>query len=133
MVVWLLVSMLVGCGDGPADERVAGQWHGAIEVPGAPVVVGVEFTGRHSGVIDIPAQQMTQHPLADVVADPGEVRFGVPDVPGDARFAGRLDESAGAIVGDFRQAGQTFGLTLNRAPGAPPARDAGPPNPDTNN
>src|SRR5690606_41860929 len=63
VVVWLLVSMLVGCGDAPVDERVAGRWHGAIEVPGAPVVVGVEFTGRHSGVIDIPAQQMTRHPL----------------------------------------------------------------------
>ncbi|WP_280414895.1 alpha/beta hydrolase family protein [Nocardia carnea] len=122
VVVWLLVSMLVGCGDAPVDERVAGRWHGAIEVPGAPVVVGVEFTGRHSGVIDIPAQQMTRHPLEEVVAEPDEVRFGVPDVPGDALFAGRLDESAGAIVGDFRQAGQSFGLTLNRAPVPPPGR-----------
>lgn len=122
LVVWSLVALLVACGDEAADERVAGRWHGAVEVPGAPLVVGVEFTGRHSGVIDIPAQQITSHLLADVVAEPDEVRFGIPDVPGEARFAGRLDESAGAIVGDFRRSGQSFGLTLERAPVPPPAR-----------
>lgn len=121
-VVWLLVAVLVGCGGEAADERVAGQWHGAIEVPGAPVAVGVEFTGRHSGVIDIPAQDLTRRPLSEVVAEPEQVRFGVPDIPGDARFAGRLDPAGGAIIGDFRQAGQTFGLTLNRAPLPPPGR-----------
>ncbi|MBF6349036.1 alpha/beta hydrolase [Nocardia flavorosea] len=122
VVVWSLVAMLAGCGAEPADDRVAGRWHGAVEVPGAPLVVGVEFTGRHSGVIDIPARQVASHPLTDVVAEPDEVRFGIRDIPGDARFDGRLDESAGTIVGDFRRSGQTFGLTLNRAPVPPPAR-----------
>ncbi|MEU1982296.1 alpha/beta fold hydrolase [Nocardia sp. NPDC019395] len=128
-VVWLLVSMLVGCADQSVDDRVGGQWHGAIDVPGAPVRVGVEFTGRYSGVIDIPAQQLNRIPLSDVVAEPDQVEFDVPDVPGDARFAGRLDESAGAIVGDFSQAGQTFGLTLNRQQVPPPARPQEPKQP----
>lgn len=127
-VVAVLVALLVGvaavtaCAAGDADERVRGQWHGAVAVPGAPVVVAVDFTGPRSGVIDIPAQRTGRHPLRDVVAKPGEVRFDVPDVPGDARFDGRLDESAGAIVGDFSQAGRTFGLRLAREPVPPPAR-----------
>ncbi|WP_459547359.1 alpha/beta hydrolase family protein [Nocardia sp. X0981] len=124
-VVSVVVAVLVGCAERGADERLAGQWHGAIEVPGAPVApvaVAVDITGNHSGVIDIPAQGMTRRPLTGVVAEPGRVEFGIPDAPGDARFVGRLDESAGAIVGDFRQSGHTFGLTLSRGPLGPPAR-----------
>ncbi|MFI5718167.1 alpha/beta hydrolase family protein [Nocardia sp. NPDC051750] len=121
-VVWLLVSMLVGCADPSVDERVGGQWHGAIEVPGAPMLVGVEFTGRHSGVIDFPVRQASGLALSDVVAEPDQVKFGIPDMPGDPRFAGHLDESAGTIVGDFNQSGQSFGLTLSRNPVPPPAR-----------
>lgn len=121
-VVWLLVSMLVGCADAAVDERVGGQWYGAIETPGAPVLVGVQFTGRHSGLVDIPVHKLNDRPLADVVAEPDQVEFGVPDMPGDAQFAGRLDEPAGRIVGDYRQAGQTFGLTLSREPVPRPAR-----------
>ncbi|MGW5384553.1 alpha/beta hydrolase family protein [Nocardia sp. NPDC003963] len=121
-VLSMLVPVVVGCTGGAVDDRVGGQWHGAIEVPGAPVVVAVDFTGRHSGVIDIPARQVAGRTLADVSAEPEQVEFGVPDVPGDARFAGRLDESADAIVGDFRQSGQSFGLRLARGPVGPPAR-----------
>ncbi|WP_280407049.1 alpha/beta hydrolase family protein [Nocardia carnea] len=121
-VVWLLVSMLVGCADEAVDERVGGQWYGAVEVPGAPVLVGVEFTGRHSGLVDIPVHKLKDRPLSDVVAEPDRVEFGVPDMPGDAEFAGHLDEPAGTIVGDYRQAGQTFGLTLSREPVPRPGR-----------
>ncbi|WP_328397792.1 alpha/beta hydrolase family protein [Nocardia sp. NBC_00416] len=121
-VLSTVVASVIGCADGAVDDTVRGQWHGAIEVPGAPVVVAVDFTGHRSGVIDIPAERVDRRALADVVAEPRRVEFGVPDVPGEARFAGRLDESAGAIVGDFRQSGHTFGLTLNREPVAPPAR-----------
>ncbi|NUP26968.1 MAG: prolyl oligopeptidase family serine peptidase [Nocardia sp.] len=121
-VLSMLVPVVVGCTGGAVDNRVRGQWHGAIEVPGAPVVVAVDFTGQHSGVIDIPAKQVAGRKLDDVVTDPERVEFGVPDVPGDARFAGRLDESADAIVGDFRQSGQSFGLRLDRRPVGPPAR-----------
>jgi pimeloyl-ACP methyl ester carboxylesterase len=121
-VLSMLVPVFAGCPGGAVDDRVRGQWHGAIEVPGAPVVVAVDLTGRHSGRIDIPAEKVADRALAGVVAEPERVEFGVPDVPGDARFAGRLDESADAIVGDFRQAGHSFGLRLNRRPVGPPAR-----------
>ncbi|WP_039825961.1 alpha/beta hydrolase family protein [Nocardia testacea] len=121
-VLSMLVPVLAGCPGGAVDDRVRGQWHGAIEVPGAPVVVAVDFTGRTSGRIDIPAERIAGRALAEVVAEPGRVEFGVPDVPGDARFAGRLDESADAIVGDFRQSGHSFGLRLNRRPVGAPAR-----------
>ncbi|WP_327150321.1 alpha/beta hydrolase family protein [Nocardia sp. NBC_01329] len=121
-VLSVLVPVVFGCAGGAADDRVRGQWHGSIEVPGAPLVVAVNFTGRRSGVIDIPAEQVAGRVLDDVVAEPERVEFGVPEVPGDARFAGRLDESADAIVGDFRQSGRSFGLRLNRRPVGPPAR-----------
>lgn len=118
-VLSVLVPVVFGCAGGAADDRVRGQWHGSIEVPGAPLVVAVNFTGRRSGVIDIPAEQVAGRVLDDVVAEPERVEFGVPEVPGDARFAGRLDESADAIVGDFRQSGRSFGLRLNRRPVGP--------------
>lgn len=121
-VVSMLVPLFAGCPGSTVDERVRGQWHGAIEVPGAPVVVAVDFTGRHSGRIDIPAERVTDRALTEVVAEPERVEFGVADIAGDARFAGRLDESADAIVGDVRRSGHRYGLRLSRRPVGPPAR-----------
>ena len=54
-------------------------------------------------------------PLADVSADGGTVRFTVPDLAGDASFAGTLAADGSAIGGRFTQGGAEY--PLGTAPG----------------
>ena len=120
LVLALVVSVLSGCTGAPADSRLNGQWHGTIAVPGAPLMITLEFTGDDRGIIDIPAQEIRRQELTDVVAEPGAVRFTVPEL--DAGFTGRLNEAADTVIGDFTRSGRTYPLSLTRQPVAAPAR-----------
>ncbi|MBF6354813.1 alpha/beta fold hydrolase [Nocardia higoensis] len=106
--------------EGP--EPVGGDWHGAIEVPGSPIEIGVTFNGPDSATIDIPVQGIEDVALRDVRTAPGDVGFVVPDIPGEPTFKGALDEATGRIGGEFTQMGQSFPLTLEPGAIAPLAR-----------
>lgn len=116
----LIVSLVAvlfavaACSSGSQDEpeTVGGHWHGDLEIPDAPLAVGVEFTGPNSGTIDIPAQGIREFALGEVRTDPVDVGFTLPGIPGDPVFKGALDSGTGRITGDFTQLGQTITLTL---------------------
>lgn len=94
----------------PAN-RVLGDWHGAIEVPGNPLPVGVSLA-EGKGTIDIPTQGVHATALKDVVTQPDRVEFRLADVPGDPVFRGKLDGDK--IAGTFSQGGQDLPLSMQR-------------------
>jgi uncharacterized protein len=129
----VLVTLLLSAGcsvpaPGPgaaAAVTVTGSWTGRLELPGAPLDLGVTFAGTLdalTGTLDVPAQGIAGLPLAGVSADGGTVRFTVPGLPGNVSFAGTLAADGSAIGGRFSQAGMSYPLVLHRGAVAAPAR-----------
>ncbi|WP_342800709.1 alpha/beta fold hydrolase [Nocardia sp. No.11] len=114
-VLFVVAALVTGCSsDEDAGPAVQGPWHGDIEVPGAPIAIGVTFAENGSATIDIPAQGVRAAALKDVRTEPDRVEFTVPDAPGDPGFRGKLDGEQ--ITGDWAQSGQTVPLVLRRGP-----------------
>ncbi|MBF6215359.1 alpha/beta fold hydrolase [Nocardia puris] len=123
LALFVVTAMVAGCGsDADPPDPTKGDWHGAIEIPGQAVNVGVTFGDDGTATIDIPDQGAEDLPLKDVRSDREAVEFAIPDIPGDPVFKGRYDSETGKITGDFTQSGQSFPLTLERGALAPPAR-----------
>src|SRR3954447_7293633 len=80
----LVVALLGGACAGAAPE-VTGEWHGRIEVPGAPLDIGLTLRPG-GGSVDVPAQGTTDLPLTDVRTDGGRLVATLPAVQG--RFGG---------------------------------------------
>jgi uncharacterized protein len=98
-------------------HSVAGSWTGRLDLPGAPLDVGVTLTSTPealSGTLDVPAQGVVGLPLEGVTVDGATVRFAVPELPRDAAFSGTLAADASTISGSFTQAGMRFPLVLRR-------------------
>ena len=135
----LLALLLTGaCGvpapgpGAPAAVDVAGSWNGHLELPGMPLDLGVTLTGSPgalTGTLDVPTQGVRAMPLADITADGGTIRFTVPELPGNASFAGTLAADGSAIGGRFTQNGTEFPLVLRRGAVAAPARPQEPQSP----
>ncbi|WP_433759784.1 alpha/beta hydrolase family protein [Nocardia sp. CA-135398] len=121
-VLVLIVALVAGCSSEKGETRsLTGDWHGSIEVPGAPLALGVNFADNGSATIDIPSQGLNGAELKDVSAEPDRVAFAIPNTPGDPVFEGKFDKDANRIVGEFRQAGQSLPLTLEPGKIGPPA------------
>ena len=100
---------------------LAGDWHGAIELPGSPleVTVTLEQDGQEwRGSIDIPAQGAQDLPLERISVQGDVISFRISGVPGEPTFQGTVAE--GEITGIFIQSGQEFPFTLSRADTAAP-------------
>jgi len=101
-----------------ADPFV-GDWKGMISVPEAEIDIVCHFVmdaeGNLTGTMDSPSQGAFDLMLMDVEVKGGTISFGIddPNVPGDPRFSGTLDEARASISGDFSQGGAsgTFELT----------------------
>ncbi|MEV0293085.1 alpha/beta fold hydrolase [Nocardia sp. NPDC050710] len=107
------VMVAAGCSsDSNPPDPTTGDWHGAIQVPGQPLEVGVTFAEDGTATIDIPEQGVRDAQLKDVRSDREAVEFRLADIPGDPMFRGRYESDR--ITGDFTQAGQSFPLTLER-------------------
>lgn len=128
MALWLIMAAAV-TGWGPvspvlAQDRVAGRWEGAINLPGMDLGIIVVFTADGDslrGTIDIPMQMAKGLPLRDIVQDGQGMRFALQAGPGLAAFAGTL--AADSIAGTFTQATVRCPFILRRAA----ARAAAPP------
>jgi CubicO group peptidase (beta-lactamase class C family) len=100
------------------DARFIGHWEGAIQVPGTPLAISVEFTSKTGGglnaTISIPAQGAKDLPLADVAQTDAAIAFKISGVPGDPSFKGTLAADGAKISGTFTQGGATFPFTLER-------------------
>ena len=116
---WLLVGFLVWNAAGA--QELAGRWHGELELPGTPLVVGLTFAqtpGGLGGTIDIPAQGVSELPLTDLTKKGRSVTFSLQGVPGNPRFDGQLSgsEDNAKLAGTFSQNGQSFPFTLSPGP-----------------
>jgi pimeloyl-ACP methyl ester carboxylesterase len=102
---------------------VAGQWQGQLEIPGAPLSVGVTVThtdGGYGGTFEVPAQGLSGAALTDVAVDGATIGFAIAGIPGNPTYRGQFDGQR--IAGTFSQSGQSFPLTLSRGTPAAPAR-----------
>lgn len=100
-------------------QNLAGAWQGTIELPEAPLAVGVTLVDGADGLggtIDIPAQGIEDLPLTDVNLSGDRLTFGLQGVPGAPVFDGTVAGAgeAARISGDFTQSGRTFPFTLGR-------------------
>ncbi|MFD8247856.1 alpha/beta hydrolase family protein [Nocardia sp. NPDC059691] len=121
LALLMITAVAAGCSESNPPEPTTGDWHGAVEVPGQPVQVGVSFHDDGTATVDIPAQGMSGVQLKDVSTDRNGVSFAVPDVPGDPVFHGKYESGTDRITGDLTQAGQKFPLALSRGKVVPPA------------
>ncbi|WP_228002989.1 alpha/beta hydrolase family protein [Nocardia australiensis] len=124
-VLLVIAALVVGCSSGSDSnppEPTTGDWHGAIEIPGKPIDLGVTFTDNGAATIDIPMQSVHAAPLKDVKTDRTAVEFAIADFPGDPKYRGTYDSGTDKITGDYTQSGQSFPLTLQRGKVAEPVR-----------
>ena len=128
--VVLGVALLgVGCAraqSATGGTDLTGDWQGRIEVPGAPLDIGITLSADGGGTLDVPAQGLTDLPRAAVRVDGARFTAAVPGLPGGAAIDGAVAEDAASIAGDFTQAGRTFPFSLERGSAAPPARPQDP-------
>jgi pimeloyl-ACP methyl ester carboxylesterase len=98
-----------------AQERIAGEWDGAISLPGIDLGILVHFSGPNDALqatIDIPMQMAKGLPLTNVRAALPAVHFELPAGPGLAIFEGTV--AGDSIAGNFRQGGVTARFRLHR-------------------
>ncbi|MEU4341690.1 alpha/beta fold hydrolase [Nocardia sp. NPDC023852] len=122
LALFVIAALVAGCSESNPPDPITGDWHGAIEVPGQPLQVGVSFHADGTATIDIPVQGVTGAQLKDVNSDRNGVSFAIPDIPGDPVFRGKYESGPDRITGDFTQAGQSFPLALRRGKVAALAR-----------
>lgn len=98
-------------------QSPAGEWRGAIELPGSKLEVTVVLEQRADGWhgdIDIPAQQAKDLPLDPIAVDGAAVTFAIAGIPGEPTFAGELSATGDRLSGKFTQGGRTFPFVLQR-------------------
>lgn len=117
VLIALAVLTLASAWAGPQD--LAGHWEGAIAVPGAKLLVDLDFAkqanGAWTGDISIPAQGAKDLPLTGIKAEGAEVTFAISAIPGDPTFKGQISADGAKITGRFTQGGATFPFELARA------------------
>jgi CubicO group peptidase (beta-lactamase class C family) len=99
----------------PVD--LAGAWEGAIKLPGMELNIAIDFKQEREawqGEIDIPQQNASNLPLANIKREGAKISFDLPSVPGNPSFKGTLAADGQTISGDFSQSEQTFPFTLKR-------------------
>jgi CubicO group peptidase (beta-lactamase class C family) len=113
--------VMLGAGVSPAVAAAGagldGHWEGAIELPGQPLEIDLDFAREGegwNGDISIPAQGAQDLPLVDVRATGVDVSFVIQGIPGEPTFDGALSEDGESLDGSFTQGGQTFPFHLTR-------------------
>jgi pimeloyl-ACP methyl ester carboxylesterase len=140
LVLAVLALVLSACSEDdekkPAAEKPAaeaprgldGDWAGVIEVPGAPVDVGLTFAGD-GATITIPAQGLEDAELTGVRTTDTEVAFEAPQIAPDATFSGTYAPATDRITGKLTAAGQDLAVSLERGTVAPLERPQEPTEP----
>ncbi|MGL6234003.1 MAG: alpha/beta hydrolase family protein [Segniliparus sp.] len=141
LLVLACVAAMIGCSkaqprpeqakpSGEAGGPLLGDWNGEIQTPSGPLAIGVALN-KDGGFVDVPSQGLFAKPLGAVAAEPGDVRFAIPGLPGAPNFHGTYDPATGAIAGQFVQFGSAFPLVLRpgKAAGANRPQEPEPPYP----
>jgi hypothetical protein len=98
-----------------AQFAIAGDWVGAIELPGLNLGVVLHFSGTNDSLratIDIPMQLAQGLPLKNVRFALPVVHFELPAGPGLALFDGTM--AGDSITGDFQQGNVSARFFLHR-------------------
>jgi len=98
-----------------AVDNFTGNWEGAIEIPGSPLELLVEFSqedGELVGSMDIPAQGAYGINLIISSVDSSNITFALEGLPGDPTVEAEISDDGELISGDFMQAGMTFPIEL---------------------
>src|SRR5262249_15293245 len=97
---------------------LVGHWEGAIKLPTGAINISVDFTvaadGKLTATITIPQEGAKDLPLANVDFADGEASFGIPGVPGDPKFRGKLSADGRKIEGTYSQGPANFPFDLER-------------------
>jgi hypothetical protein len=117
----LAIFLCIAPASALAQEAKAfvGDWTGAVSVPGTEIDIVCHFqldtNGNLAGTIDSPSQGAFGLRLANIKVEGKKISFGVddPNVPGDPKLEGTLDDAGTKISGDFSQGGTqgTFELS----------------------
>lgn len=97
-----------------AEEKIDGDWHGTINIPGQPLPIQLTFKNEDSliGAISIPIQGISDYPLSKVKLTDPEIIFTM-DIQGDLlTFDGEIHNET--MEGSFTQNGQTFPFELEK-------------------
>jgi dipeptidyl aminopeptidase/acylaminoacyl peptidase len=102
-------------------KGIQGNWEGTLEAGGAKVRLVVKVTKKPDGTLtaamDSPDQGATGIPLDYINFKDNIVTFELK--AGGALFEGTLNKEETAIIGQWKQGGGSFALTLNRTVKAP--------------
>lgn len=107
-----------------AASPLLGHWEGAVEVPGAALLVKIDLSspdgGRFTGTIDIPQQGAKGLALTSIEIGATEAKFSIQGVPGNPTFSAKLEGEE--LRGTFSQGGANLPFKLGRTVAPPPAR-----------
>lgn len=101
-------------------KAFVGDWNGSVLIGGMEIDIVCHFQadndGNLTGTIDSPSQGAFDIAISDLQIEGNKISFGVddPNVEGDPRFNGTLDEAGTTISGDFSQSGGTGTFTLEK-------------------
>jgi uncharacterized protein len=98
-----------------AQDRLAGSWLGALEIPGGKLRIVFHFSSEGENItatMDSPDQDVRGIPVGEVTLDGDKVSVDVPVVSGG--FEGRLLSDGNSIEGKWKQGGMDMSLLLNR-------------------
>jgi hypothetical protein len=86
----VLFALVVASEPAPAPTPIAGDWSGAIEIPGSPlgITLHLDDSAAPTASLDIPAQQLKRQPLKDVVVDAKTGKVSATFAEAGAVFAG---------------------------------------------
>ncbi len=99
-----------------SQRDVVGTWEGTLDAGSVKLKLVLHVAGAKdgsfSGTLDVPAQGAKDLPVDSVTVADGAFRFEMKSLA--AVYEGKLTKDGSAIEGQFKQAGQTFPLTLKR-------------------
>jgi len=116
ILVFLLISPCAL--QGQDDVDITGRWEGSIYLREMDLQIIIDFeldaTGEYKGEVDIPQQGAEDLPVTNIRVDGRIVTSDLPNVPGDAKFAGVISGDGDTLSGEFTQGGEVFKYLLIR-------------------
>ena len=115
IIAGIFLFILILSSPSIAVDNFIGEWEGAIEIPGSPLELIVEFQledDELSGSMDIPVQGAYGINLIINSVDSKNIEFLLEGLPGDPTVKAEISDDGSLISGDFMQAGMTFPVEL---------------------
>jgi hypothetical protein len=127
LTVWIaaltvgMLMMAVALAGAARAQEAAGSWHGVLQADGAELKVGLEVKTKPGGGLEAvalgPQQTPDPIPVDRIEVKDGVLTFTVASIQGS--YEGRWEPAKSAWVGDWKQAGVSMPLTLQKGPVAP--------------